>query len=83
MKREIGFEQIQRHQWKAQKTLDQMMMFSVPEATEEPLRPEIDIKSTKALPQKGCNFKSYKSKRNELTENPKTSLESSHRFAVF
>ena len=50
---------------------------SIPEATEEPLRPEIDITSTKALPQKGCNFKNYKSERNELTENPKTLLESS------
>ena len=48
-----------------------------PEVTKQPLRPEIDIALTKALSQKRWNLKSSNSNRNELTENPKTSLESS------
>ena len=55
----------------------------VPEATLQPLRLWNKITFTKALSQKRCFFKIYKFKRNELTENPKTLLESSSRFAVF
>ena len=44
---------------------------------------EIDMALTKALSQKRWNFKSSNLNRNELTENPKTSLESSQHFAVF
>ena len=56
---------------------------SVPEATLQPLRLWNKITFTKALSQKRSFSKSYKFKRNELTENPKTLLESSSHFAVF